>query len=110
MEKIRQQPPTRTWRLLCLIGLTLSVAFILNEGQARTLPMPHSTQSINGQSTHPTHMASKIHPLEKDHASQSTKPTTHHDRGTRERDNEEKPQKKKFGLAILFLGTLTEKS
>ncbi|MEO7860338.1 MAG: hypothetical protein ABIU05_07815 [Nitrospirales bacterium] len=100
MEKIRQQPTTRTWRLLGLTGLALSVAFFLNEGQARTLPMPPSTQSINGQSTHPTQLASKIHHLEKDHASQSTKPTTRHDIGNRERENEDKPQKKKFWLAI----------
>ncbi len=72
--------------------------------------MPPSVQFIKGQSTHLTQMASKIHPLEKDRASQSKKPTTHHDRGTRERDNEDKPQKKKFGLAILLLGTLAEKS
>ncbi|WP_342349409.1 hypothetical protein [uncultured Nitrospira sp.] len=110
MKKIRQQPTTRTWRLLSLTGLALSVAFFLNEGQARTLPMSPSTQSIKEQCTHPTQMASKNYPLEKDHASQSTKSTKHHDLGTRERDNDDKPQKKKFGLAILFLGTLAEKS
>ncbi len=110
MEKIRQQPTKRSSRLPCLTGLALSVAFFLNEGQARTLPMPPSSQSIKEQCTHPTKMASKIPPLEKDRASQSTKPTNHHDIGTREKHNEDKSQKKKFGLAISFLRTLAEKS
>ncbi|GJL70036.1 MAG: hypothetical protein NPIRA06_26710 [Nitrospirales bacterium] len=110
MEKIRQQTPTRTWRLLCLTGLTLSVAFILNEGQARTLPMPPTPQSIKEQSTHSTKTASKFPSLGKDRASQSTKSINHYEIGTWEKDNKDKPQKKKFGLAILFLGTLGGRS
>lgn len=110
MEQIRQQPTTKTWRLLGLTGLALSVAFFLNEGQARTLPMPSPIHPLNTKSTHPTNMTSKAHPLEKKRASQPTKFTNHREAGSRERDNEDKTQIKKFGLAISFLGTLAEKS
>ena len=108
MEQIRQQPTTKTWRLLGLTGLVLSVAFFLNEGQARELPRPSPIHPLNTQRTHPTNMTSKAHSLEKNRTSQPTKFTNNSE--ARERDNEEKAQKKRFGLAILFLGTLDEKS
>lgn len=110
MEQIRQQPTTKTWRLLGLTGLALSIAFFLNEGQARTLHMPSPIHPLNTQSTHPTDMISKAHPLERNRASRSTKSTNQSEVEPRERDNEDNTQKKKFGLAILFLGTLAEKS
>lgn len=110
MEQIRQQPTIRSWRLLGLTGMALSVAFFLNEGQARTLPMPSPIQSVNVQSTPPTEMASKMSPLEKHRGSQSTKLTQHPEVGTQEMNNEDKPHKKKFGLAILLLGVLAKKS
>lgn len=110
MEQISQEPATKTWRLLGLTGLALSVAFFLNEGQARTLPMPSPIQSLKVKSTPPTTMTSKTHPLEKNRVSQSTKSTDHREGGSKERNHEDTTQKKKFGLAILFLGKLAEKS
>ncbi len=110
MEQIRQQPTRKTWRLLGLTGLALSVAFALNEGQARELPWPSPIHPLNIQSTHTTNMTSKAHPLEKHRTSQPTKFTNNSEAGSRERDTEDKTQKKRFGLAILFLGTLAEKS
>lgn len=110
MEQIRQQPTTKTWRLLGLTGLALSVAFFLNEGQARELPRPSPIHPLNTQCTHPTNMTSKAHSLEKNRTSQPTKFTNNSEASPRERDNEDKAQKKRFGLAILFLGTLAEKS
>ncbi len=109
MEQIRRQPTTKTWRLLGLTGLALSVAFFLNEGQARELPMPSPIHPQNSQRTHPTNMTSKAHSLEKNRTSQPTKFTNNSEASARER-NEDKAQKKRFGLAILFLGTLAEKS
>jgi len=96
--------------LLGLIGLVLSVPLFLNEGQARTLPIPPHMQSVTVQGTHTTEMASKVRPAEKNHASELTKLTQLPEVGTREIENEDKPQKKKLGLAILFLGMLAEKS
>ncbi len=110
MEQIRQQPTTKTWRLLGLTGLALSVAFVLNEGHARELPRPSPIHSLNTHRTHPTNMTSKAHPLEKNRTSQSTKFTNYSEAGSKERDHEDRTQKKRLGLAILFLGTLAEKS
>ncbi|MDH3503319.1 MAG: hypothetical protein OEM58_02175 [Nitrospirota bacterium] len=110
MEQIRQQPTTRSWRLLGLTGMVLSVALLLNEGQARTLPIPSPVQSIKVQSNHHTEMASTVRPLENNRGSQSTKLAQHPEVGTQEMNNQEKPHKKKLGLAILFLGMLAEKS
>lgn len=110
MKQIRQHPTTITWRLLGLAGLALSVAFVLNEAQARELSMPSSIHPLNAQSTHPTNMPSKAHPLEKHRTSQPAKFTNNSEADSRERENEDKIQKKRFGLAILFLGTLAEKS
>lgn len=110
MEQIRQQPTTKTWRLLGLTGLVLSVGFFLNEGHARELPMPSPSHPLNFHSTHPTNMTSKAHPSEKNRTSQPTKFTNHNEAGSKERDHEDKTQKKRLGLAILFLGTLAEKS
>jgi hypothetical protein len=67
-------------------------------------------QSVTVQSTHTPEMASKVQPVEKNHASQLTKLTQPPEVGTREIENEDKSQKKKLGLAILFLGMLAEKS
>lgn len=110
MEQIRQHPTTKTWRLLGLAGLALSVAFVLNEAQARGLSMPSSIPSLNAQGTHPTNMPSTAHIFEKHRTSQPTKFTNNSEAGSRERENKDKIQKKRFGLAILFLGTLAEKS
>ena len=110
MEQIRQQPATKTWRLLGLTGLALSVAFVLNEGHARELPRPSPVQPLNTHRTHPTNRTSKTHPLEKNRTSQPTKFTNPSEAGSKERDHEDKTQKKRLGLAILFLGTLAEKS
>ncbi len=110
MEQIRRQRNTKTCRLLGLTGLALSVAFILNEGQARTLPMSSTIQSVNVQSTHPTEKASKMSPLENHHGFQSTKLTQRPEVETQEMDNEDNLHKKKFGLAILLLGVLAKKS
>jgi len=110
MEQIRHQPTTRSWRLLGLTGLALSVALFLNEGQARTLPIPPPMKSVTVQNTHTFEMASKVQPAEKNHAFQLTKLTQRPEVGTREMEHEDKTQKKKLGLAILFLGMLAEKS
>ena len=110
MEQIRHQPTTRSWRLLGLTGLALSVALFLNEGQARTLPIPPHIQTVTGQNTPIPEMGSKVQPVEKNHASQLTKITERPEVGTQEMEHEDKSQKKKLGLAILFLGMLAEKS
>ncbi|MDR4459265.1 MAG: hypothetical protein MRJ67_01910 [Nitrospirales bacterium] len=110
MDQILQQPTTKTWRLLSITGLALSIAFFLNAGQARTLPLPYLNQSLKAQSTPHTNMTPKTHPLEQNRASQSIKFTDHGEGGARDRDRKDPILKKKFGLAILFLGTLAEKS
>ncbi len=110
MEQIRQQHSAKTWRLLGLTSLAFLVAFFLNEGQARTLPMPSPSQYLNVQRTHPTNMTSKTHPLEKHRASQSMESTNYREGRSKDRDRVDPILKKKFGLAILFLGTLAEKS
>ncbi|WNM59792.1 hypothetical protein [Candidatus Nitrospira allomarina] len=110
MEQIRQHQTTKIWRLVGLTGLALSVAFLLNEAQARELPMPSPIHPLNIHSTHPISMTSKTHPSEKNRTPHPSKFTNHSEAGSRERDNEDKTQKKRLGLAILFLGTLAEKS
>lgn len=65
MEQIRQQPTTKIWPLLVLTGLALWVAFVLNEAQARELPMPSPIHPLNTHRTHPANMESKAHSVEK---------------------------------------------
>jgi len=110
MKQILQHPTTRLWCLVGLTGMALSAAIFLGEGQARTLTTPPPVQSIKVQNTYPTGTVSKASPLEKNQVSPSTKPTHHPGAATQEMDNEEKSNKKRLGLAILFLGMLAEKS
>jgi hypothetical protein len=110
MEQIRQQPNTRSWRLLGLTGLAISVALFLNEGQARTLPISSHIQAITVQSPHITERTSRVRPSEKIPASQSTKLPQRPEVGTQQMDNEDNTHRKKLGLAILFLGMLAEES
>jgi hypothetical protein len=53
---------------------------------------------------------SKADPSGKNRVDQSTNLTHHPEVVAQEMANEEKPNKKRFGLAILFLGVLAEKS
>ena len=109
MEQIRQQSTARSWRLLGLTGMVLSVTLFLNEAQTRTLPIPSPIQSIKPQTPHPTAIASKVRPLANNLGSQTNLiPRT--ELGAKEMDNRDKPDKKNFGLAILFLGMLAEKN
>jgi hypothetical protein len=67
-------------------------------------------QSVKAQDPHATGIVSKADPSGKNRVAQSTNLTHHPEVVAQEMANEEKPNKKRFGLAILFLGVLAEKS
>jgi hypothetical protein len=90
--------------------MALSAAIFLGEGQARTLTTPPPSQSLNIQATHSTGTGSMASPSEKNRGSQSTNLLHQPEVIAKKMDDEEKSNKKKFGLAILFLGVLAEKS
>jgi hypothetical protein len=90
--------------------MALSAAIFLGEGQARTLTSPPPSQSLNIQTTHSIEAEAKASPSEKIRGSQSTNLLHHPEVIAKKMDDEEKSHKKKFGLAILFLGVLAEKS
>lgn len=110
MKQILHHPQTRLWCLAGLTGMALSAAIFLGEGQARTLTTPPPVQSVRVLDTHHTETLSKVSPSAKIQVSPSTKPSHHPEVATQEMDNEETSHKKRFGLAILFLGVLAEKS
>jgi hypothetical protein len=110
MRQILHHPTARLWCLVGLTAMALSAAVFLREGQARTLTTPPPIQSVKVQATHSPEIASKVYPSEKNLAFQSTNLQHHPEVVAQEMGNEEKTNKKRLGLAILFLGVLAEKS
>lgn len=110
MRPILHHPTARLWCLVGLTGMALSTIVFLGEGQTRTLTTPPPIRSVKAQDPHTTGMVSKPDPSEKNRVAQSTNLTHHLEEVAREMATEEKPNKKQFGLAILFLGMLAEKS
>lgn len=110
MKHLLHHPTARLWCLVGLTGIVLSATVLLDEGQARTLTTPPPMQSVKAQDPHATGIVSKADPSGKNRVAQSTNLTHHPEVVAQEMANEEKPNKKKFGLAILFLGMLAEKS
>ena len=108
MQHILHHPPARLWCLVGFTGMALSAAIFLGEGQARTLPTPPPSQSLNIQATHFTE--SKAYSSAKDRGSQSTNFLHQPEVSAKKMEDEEKSNKKRFGLAIIFLGVLAEKS
>jgi hypothetical protein len=93
-----------------LTGMILSAVFLLNEGNASRLTTPPQIQSIGVKDTHSIMIGSKTVRKENSPVSPSFMSTHHLIDPTQESENEEKPNKKKFGWAILFLGVMAEKS
>jgi hypothetical protein len=110
MKQPLDHPRTRRWCLVGLIGIVLSATVLLDKGQARTLTTTPPMQSVRAQDLHATGIASKPDPSGKNRVTQSTNLPHNPEVVPHEIPNEEKPHKKKFGLAILFLGVLAEKS
>ena len=110
MKQILNHPTARLWCLVGLTGMALSAAIFLDEGQARTLTTPPPSQSLNIQTTHSTEAEAKVSISEKNLGSQSPNLLPHPEVIAKKMDDEAKSHKKKFGLAILFLGVLAEKS
>lgn len=108
MNTILQDSTTRSW---CLSGLTVMVLMagvLLEEGQARTyLPSPENssiqTSRLNrhAQSSESTKTV-KLEPLNTSLEQKANSPIFQKE-GTNKN-----PEKKKMGLAILFLGILAE--
>jgi hypothetical protein len=93
-----------------LTGIALSAAIFLGVGQARTLRAPSPIQSIKIQDSLSSRIVSKINHSGEIQSSKSEKVTISLGATNREMDNEEKLNKKRLGLAILFLGALAEKT
>jgi hypothetical protein len=103
-------PTTWLWYFLGLTGMALVATIFLEDGYARTLTTPPLIQSVKVQDTHSMEMASKACPLPKNGRLRSMLLNSHPEKVGQEMDHEEKPNKKKLGLAIIFLGVLAEKS
>ena len=110
MKEILHHSTARMWFFVGLTVVALSTVFLLNQGHARTLTTPPQIQSTKAQNTHATGSASRTGLLKTNPGSPSTNLPHHPKMVAPEMDNEEKPNKKRFGLAILFLGVLAEKS
>lgn len=110
MKQVLHHPTARRWCLVGLTGIALSGAVFFGEGQARTLTTPPPIQSAKIQGALSSGAATKIFPGEKHRESQSTNLTRHPEVVAQEMDNDDKSNKKRLGLAILFLGVLAEKS
>lgn len=103
-------PTTWLWCFLGLTGMALVATILLEDGYARTLTTPPLIQSVKIQDAHSTEMGSQACPLPQNGRHRSTLLNPHPERIGQEMANEEKPSKKKLGLAIIFLGVLAEKS
>jgi hypothetical protein len=110
MKHLLHYPTAKLWCLVSIIGIVLAATVFLDEGQARTQTTPPPLPSVKAQDLHPTGIASKPNPQGKNRVARSTNLTYHPEVVAQEMANEENPNKKKFGLAILFLGLLAEKS
>ncbi len=110
MRPILHHPTARLWCLVGFTGMALSAIVFLGEGQTRTLTTPPPMQSVKAQDPHTIGLVSKTDPSDKNRVAQPTNLTHHFQKVALEMTTEEKPNKKKFGLAILFLGMLAEKS
>ena len=110
MKMILHHSTARIWFLVGLTGTVLSAVFLFEHGYARTLTTPPQIHSTIIQDTQASGSATKTGKLEKSPGSPSTNLPHHPEKVVPEVDNEEKPNKKRFGLAILFLGVLAEKS
>jgi hypothetical protein len=110
MKQILRYYSARLWCLVGLAGIAISAAILLGEGQARILTAPSPIQSIKVQDALSPIIGSKIFPSGKIHGYQLGNMTPSSQIVTPEIDNDEKPSKKKLGLAILFWGVLAEKS
>lgn len=103
-------PTTWLWCFLGLTGMALVATILLEDGYARTLTTPPLIQSVKIQDAHSTEIGSKACPLPQNGRLRSMLLNPHPERIGQELDNEERPNKKKLGLAIIFLGVLAEKS
>lgn len=110
MKHLLHYPTAKLWCLVGITGIVLAATVFLDEGQARTQTTPPPLPSVKAQDLHTTAIASKPDPPGRNRVAQSTNLTYHPEVIAQEMANEEKPNKKKFGLAILFLGMLAEKS
>ncbi len=110
MKKKFRHSSIKLWCLVGLSGVSLSAALLLGEGQARTLTTasPHPSirihDSLASDSGYKKSHSGKNHDRQPEGIISSTGP------GLQEMENDEKPNKKRLGLAILFLGVLAEKS
>ncbi len=109
-QKLHHQK-AKAWCLLSLSGMAISAALFMNEGQAGIWPAPQSTHPINLQSTNGIMTTQPgITGLKNDRISPVKALLSHPELVAVESHDEERLNKKKFGLAILFLGALAEKS
>jgi hypothetical protein len=111
MKPILHHPTTREWCLLSLTGMAMTAAIFLGEGQAGILSTPPRLPSINDQHSPPSGIMPKTSFSLISRDLQSTT-ITHYSQMAQKvaqtRESEKNLQKKKVGLAILFLGVLAE--
>jgi len=109
MKSILHDTITRNWSLSGLIGLILIGCVLLEEGQARTYSPPAVNQSLETTTLNPRQTSSES--LMTGHLSGGKASREEKAKVPALKKVEDKnPEKKRMGLAILFLGILAEES